>query len=226
AVVAHARLRASVPRLVAAVTDRAQWQRFVMASGLYQDERTREGTRRHAPTATAFRVSPESGRACVLVRTPAPVTEAVWRRQLPQMRTVLGVDVDVSQVGPGVVAIFEPHKVKALTPFIPKARETLYITGMSTPVEAHAAACAAYPDMQWVQGRTAAGETVAAPLRHAPHALVGGATGAGKSTWTTWLATTLALGGSDLILCDGKGSADYDGLAKALPNVRLFTKTP
>ena len=226
AVVAHARLRASVPRLVAAVTDRAQWQRLVMASGLYQDERTREGTRRHAPTATAFRVSPESGRACVLVRTPAPVTEAVWRRQLPQMRTVLGVDVDVSQVGPGVVAIFEPHKVKALTPFIPKARETLYITGMSTPVEAHAAACAAYPDMQWVQGRTAAGETVAAPLRHAPHALVGGATGAGKSTWTTWLATTLALGGSDLILCDGKGSADYDGLAKALPNVRLFTKTP
>ncbi|WKK61203.1 FtsK/SpoIIIE domain-containing protein [Corynebacterium sp. P3-F1] len=166
-------------------------------------------------------------RGGVTFSTPPAVTLDSWRKAAPILETMLGVaDLEVTRSAPGEVCLWLPRETRAMTPFIPGPDEITHIASAGSEAEARAAAVAAHSAFRWVLGRTSEGEVLGERISRAPHALVAGGTGAGKSTWVTWLASTLVAAGADVILADGKGSSDYDGIARTLPNVKCLSKDP
>lgn len=155
----------------------------------------------------------EGERGGIAFSTPPEVTLDRWRKALPVLETMLGVaDLDVSRSAPGEVVLWLPREVRGMTAFVPGPGELTHIASASTEAEARAAAVAAHGVFRWVLGRTSEGEILGERISRAPHALVAGGTGAGKSTWVTWLASTLVAAGADVLLADGKGSSDYDNV--------------
>lgn len=140
---------------------------------------------------------------------------------------MLGVhDLDVTRGKPGETILWLPREVRSMTAFVPGPDQLTHIAAAPDEDSARAAAVAAHGVFRWVLGRTSEGEVLGEKITRAPHALVAGGTGAGKSTWVTWLSGTLVAAGADVILADGKGSSDYDGIARTLPNVKLISKSP
>lgn len=159
--------------------------------------------------------------------TPPAVTLDRWKKSLSVLESMLGVhDLDVSRGKPGEVILWLPREVRGMTAFVPGPDQLTHIAAAPDEDSARAAAVAAHSVFRWVLGRTSEGEVLGERIARAPHALVAGGTGAGKSTWVTWLASTLVAAGADVILADGKGSSDYDGIARTLPNVKLISKDP
>lgn len=158
--------------------------------------------------------------------TPAEITLDRWKKALPVLENLLGVaGLSVTRTTPGEVVLWLPRETKTMTSFVPGADQLTHIAAAGSEAEARSAAVAAHSSFRWVLGRTSEGEVLGEKIARAPHALVAGGTGAGKSTWVTWLASCLVAAGSDVILCDGKGSSDYDGIARSLPNVKLISKS-
>lgn len=224
---AQYRIKSRLPRLYRVATDLNAWQRVATEAGLYVEDRKPDGgVSRTYARPDRFHLT-RSDTACVVFKTPPRVTQAQWERALPVMQTALGdAGLYVEQIGAGEVGMFPARPVARPAPYIPTAAESLHIAQAPSEVEAYAAALAAYQDLHWTLGRTPQGQVLGDSMKHAPHALVAGGTGAGKSTWTSWLATTMVSAGADLVICDGKSGADYDGIVKALPNVLMYTKHP
>lgn len=157
--------------------------------------------------------------------TPPEITLDRWRKALPVLENLLGVTgLSVTRTQPGEIVLWLPREARAMTSFVPGPGEITHTAAATTEAEARSAAVAAHGSFRWILGRTSEGEILGERIARAPHALVAGGTGAGKSTWVTWLASTLVAAGSDVILCDGKGSSDYDQIGRDLPNVKLLSK--
>lgn len=165
--------------------------------------------------------------AGITFSTPAEITLDRWKKALPILETMLGVTgLTVTRTTPGEVTLWLPREAKAMTSFVPGPAQLTHIAAATTEAEVRAAAVAAHGVFRWVLGRTSEGDIVSRAMAREPHVVATGGTGAGKSSWVSWLASTLVAAGAELVVCDGKNSADYDGLVRQLPNVKLFAKTP
>lgn len=235
-------VRAASPRMAGLVGagGRERWKTIARKAGLVEETTRKEKVydhtqnkhvelpRRKITSSWPVKfVLGDGERGGIAFSTPPEVTLDRWRKALPILETMLGVaDLDVARSAPGEVTLWLPRETRAMTAFVPGPDELTHIAAASTEAEARAAAVAAHGVFRWVLGRTSEGEILGERISRAPHALVAGGTGAGKSTWVTWLASTLVAAGADVILADGKGSSDYDGIARELPNVKCLSKSP
>ncbi|MBC6807585.1 hypothetical protein CRD17_10285 [Corynebacterium sp. LK30] len=220
---AYRLLSTAVPQLIDLYCGTEEhWGRTWHRLGLSEVSRRQDSSETITiPNPVGFRLLPD-GRGCMLLRTPVTKPLKAWESKLSAIRAKMKRQVDLVDIAPNIVGLASPAKPQELTPWIPTASEQLHIAAPS-PGAFVAGALAAYPHMAWVQGRAADGQILSQPMARVPHAMVGGGKGSGKSTWASWLATSCALAGADLIICDGKGSSDYVGLVQALPNVLMYT---
>lgn len=220
---AYRQLTTAVPQLIGLYHGtEAHWGRTWHRLGLSETSRRQDGSETITiPNPIAFRLLPD-GRGCMLLRTPITKPLKAWESRLPAIRAKMKKPVDLVDIAPNVVGITSPARPQEVTPWIPTASEQLHIAAPS-PGAFVAGALAAYPHMAWVQGRAADGRILSQPMARVPHAMIGGGTGSGKSTWASWLATSCALAGADLVICDGKGSSDYVSVVQRLPNIIMYT---
>lgn len=220
---AYRELASSVPQLIDLYHGTEEhWGRTWHRLGLSETSRRQDGSETITiPNPTGFTLLPD-GRGCMLLRTPVTKPLKAWEGKLAAIRAKMKKQVTLVDIAPNVVGLASPAKPQEVTPWIPTASEQLHVNA-PTPEAFVAGALAAYPHLTWVQGRAADGQILSQPMSRVPHAMVGGGTGAGKSTWASWLATSCALAGADLIICDGKGSSDYVNVVQSLPNVVMYT---
>lgn len=220
---AYRQLTTAVPQLIGLYHGtEAHWGRTWHRLGLSETSRRQDGSETITiPNPIAFRLLPD-GRGCMLLRTPITKPLKAWESRLPAIRAKMKKQVDLVDIAPNIIGLASPAKPQEITPWIPTASEQLYVQA-NTPESFVAGALAAYPHMAWVQGRAADGQILSQPMARVPHAMIGGGTGAGKSTWASWLATSCALAGADLVICDGKGSSDYVSVVQRLPNIIMYT---
>lgn len=242
AAAARTLVRAASPRMAGLVGagGRERWKVIAKKAGLVEETVTKEKIydhtthknvelprKRYTSSWPLRFVLGDGERGGIAFTTPPEVTLDRWRKALPVLETMLGVtDLDISRSAPGEVTLWLPRETRGMTPFIPGPDELTHIAAAGSEAEARSAAVSAHAAFRWVLGRTSEGEILGERIARAPHALVAGGTGAGKSTWVTWLASTLVAAGADVILADGKGSSDYDGIGRTLPNVKLLSKEP
>lgn len=222
-VLAYRQLATAVPQLIELYRGTEEhWGKTWHRLGLSEVSRRQDNSETITiPNPIGFRLLPD-GRGCMLLRTPITKPLKAWEGKLAAIRAKMKRQVDLVNVAPNVVGLASPAKPQEITPWIPTASEQLHVNA-PTPEDFVAGALAAYPHMAWVQGRAADGKILSQPMARVPHAMIGGGTGSGKSTWASWLATSCALAGADLIICDGKGSSDYISLVQALPNIIMYT---
>lgn len=200
------------------------WAKTWHRLGISESSRRQDGSETITiPNPIAFRLLPD-GRGCLCLRTPISKPLKTWESKISAIQAKMKRKVELIDLAPNVVGIAPPAKAQTMTPWIPNADEQLYVQA-DTPEAFVAGALAAYTHLSWVQGRTADGQVLQQPMARVPHALVGGGTGSGKSTWAAWLMTACALAGADIIICDGKGSSDYVDVAQVLPNVLMYSAT-
>lgn len=216
-----------------------RWKSLALKSGLVEETTVKEKffdhTQRKMVEITGKRYTSSWPKNFVLgdgeiaglsFTTPPEIHLDRWKKSLPILENLLGVaGLSVTRTGPGEIVLWLPRETKSMTSFVPGPTELTHIAAAGNEAEARSAAVAAHAQFKWILGRTSEGEVLGERVSRAPHALVAGGTGAGKSTWVSWVASTLVAAGSDVILCDGKGSSDYDGIARSLPNVKLISKT-
>lgn len=228
------RFRAPVSRVQRA----RPWRSAMQEAGLILAEKKPDGANRiTAPGVLG--AAPYGDSAVLVVDTPPRITLADWQRATPVLENLLGVQgLRITAPEAGRIWIAPPPAVKAVTAYVPTAREMLHYAeagrfrtiekrqDMARLLLSTAAAQAAYSEARWVLGRTEDGEVLTAPIQGPmPHIVAAGGTGSGKSYWIQWLATMLAATGGDLIICDGKGGPDYIEIARSVPNVKAFSRT-
>lgn len=222
---AYKDLASQVPQLTDLYSGTEEhWAKTWHRLGISESSRRQDGSETITiPNPLGFTLLPD-GRGCMRLRTPISKPLKAWEQRLGAIQAKLKRKVELIDLAPNVVGIAPPAKAQPMTPWIPNADEQLYVQA-DTPAAFVAGALAAYKDLAWVQGRALDGEVLQQPMARVPHALVGGGTGSGKSTWAAWLMTACALAGADIIICDGKGSADYVDIAQTLPNVAMYSAT-
>ena len=222
---AYKNLSAEVPQLTDLYSGTEEyWARTWHRLGISESSRRQDGSETVTiPNPVGFTLLPD-GRGCMRLRTPISKPIKAWEQRLGAIQAKLKRKIELIDLAPNIVGIAPPAKTQTMTPWIPNADEQLHVTA-PTPEAFVAGALAAYPHLAWVQGRALDGQVLQQPMARVPHALVGGGTGSGKSTWASWLMTACALAGADIIICDGKGSSDYVDVSLALPNVVMYSAT-
>lgn len=222
---AYRQLATAVPQLIDLYHGtEGHWGKTWHRLGISESSRRQDGSETITiPNPIAFRLLPD-GRGCLCLRTPISKPLKTWESKISAIQAKMKRKVELIDLAPNIVGVAPPAKAQAMTPWIPNADEQLYVQA-DTPEAFVAGALAAYPHLSWVQGKTLDGQVLQQPMARVPHALVGGGTGSGKSTWASWLMTACALAGADIIICDGKGSSDYVDVAQTLPNVLMYSAT-
>ena len=226
--------RASVTRVQRA----RPWRSAIQEAGLILTEKKPDGANRiTAPGVVG--AAPYGDSAALVVDTPPRLTLSDWQRAAPVLENLLGVQgLRITAPEAGRIWIAPPPAVKAVTAYVPTAREMLHYAeagrfrtierrqDMARLLLSTAAAQEAYREARWVLGRTEDGEVLTAPIQGPmPHIVAAGGTGSGKSAWIQWIATMLAATGGDIIICDGKGGPDYIEIARSGLNVKAFSRT-
>lgn len=222
---AYKDLASQVPQLTDLYSGTEEhWAKTWHRLGISESSRRQDGSETITiPNPLGVTLLPD-GRGCMRLRTPISKPLKAWEQKLGAIQAKLKRKVELIDLAPNIVGIAPPAKAQTMTPWIPNADEQLYVQA-NTPEMFAAGALAAYPHLAWVQGRALDGQVLQQPMARVPHALVGGGTGSGKSTWAAWLMTACALAGADVIICDGKGSSDYVDISLALPNVVMYSAT-
>lgn len=172
------------------------------------DGSTTQVTRVAAPELTRVRFDAENGGWRIHVRplpgqklgdfqAAIPALQAAWR--LPSITA--GASRDQA-----VILNLGTHRPSFPAALYPNPREI-------TRVTTEAGAVAAYETLEIDLGITPDGRRLTYKPKAAPHALVAGGTGSGKSVFLRGVVETFRAAGADIVIADGKSSGDYSALA-------------